>query len=127
MAGKEDVVASVDAFADALSGPNNSGLANDGRFSAKERSDFALLNLDLRNALGQFAVRPKFGDDSATYDGVVTTATNGLASCNHCRPGDFPSQEPTFDLSHACRRQLESLTGFVAVAPTKPLNGENPG
>jgi hypothetical protein len=126
MASKQDVIASVDGFADALSGPNNSGLANDGRFSAKERQDFALLNLDLRNALGQFVQRPKFGEDSAAYDSVVAMAENGQASCADCQPGDFPSQESTFDLTHACRRQLEALTGFVANAPTKPSNGPSP-
>jgi hypothetical protein len=104
MATVKDVTGAVDGFADALSGPRNSGLANDGRFSPEERNAFALLNLDIRNALGEFVQRPKFGQSSAAYDSVLTIAGRGKASCADCLPGNFPSQEPTFDLSHACRR-----------------------
>jgi hypothetical protein len=120
MASVEQVVAAVTDFADALSGPENSGLANDGRFSSKERSDFSLLNLDLSNAISEFVQRPKFGDPSAAYDSAITIAANGKQSCGACVPGAFPTQVSTFDLAHACRRQLEALTGVVALAPTKP-------
>ncbi len=120
MATVNDVVAAVNDFADALSGPGNTGLANNGQFSPKERSDFRLLNLDLSDALGGFVQRPKFGDASATYDSAIALALNGKDSCNSCVPGDNPTHVPTFQLSHACRRQLEALTGFVAKAPTSP-------